>query len=252
MNQVKLAATLAAAVLIAVVGYNVLPRQPSFGSPTPSPSPTAVPTLPPVLTDGPVAAGRYLNIQNGARFVLDIPAGWTSVVGGWLQSPAGLASPGGLGIAFLRPSALFSDPCHWDIAGTGVWPQPGDVAVGPTAADLATALRQQGAYTASAPTDVVLDGASAKFTKLTLPPALDPTTCDAITGQTDGVYWPFGPSPDGGNLYAQGVGQTWDVWIVDLGAVGRLVIVVDSYPGTSTATRNAATQIVESISFIDT
>ena len=43
-SQIKLIAGLAAALVVAVVGYNLLPRQTSIGGPTTGPTPTAQPT----------------------------------------------------------------------------------------------------------------------------------------------------------------------------------------------------------------
>ena len=52
---VKLGAAVAAVILVAVVGYNLLPRQPGIGGP-PSPTPTVQPSATPVASASPSAA----------------------------------------------------------------------------------------------------------------------------------------------------------------------------------------------------
>src|SRR5688500_10959226 len=70
-RTITYAAALAAVLIVLVVGYNLLPRQSSFGGPSPATSPTLTtpPSLRPSLTsgstpmalhDGPLAGGRYL------------------------------------------------------------------------------------------------------------------------------------------------------------------------------------------------
>lgn len=255
MTKLKLAAALAAAVIVAVVGYNMLPRQAEFGGQSPKPTtvPTPSPTLAPTgspapkdLPGGVVAAGRYFMAPfqgPSLRIEFTVPGdGWRGA-GPGLASPDGLSAPGGLGMAFLRPNGIFSDPCHWDAAGTGTWPQPADVEVGPTAADLATALAAQTAYESTPVTDVTVGGFAAKRLDVLQPPALDLTTCDGATP----AYFVFGASDASGhNLYAQGQGQIWHLWIVEVGE-DRLVIVVNAYEGTNPSTLAAAEAIIGSM-----
>ena len=86
-------------------------------------------------------------------------------------------APTGIGIAFFTANGLFSDPCHWDVLGTGGADQPGDMKVGPTVDDLVTALRANTSYTSSAATPVTIDGYAGQELELQLPD--DPfTTCD--------------------------------------------------------------------------
>src|SRR5215207_10474333 len=60
VTPLKLAAALAAAIVVAVVGYGLLPKGPSVGAPSSVPAPTSTPvatTAP--LANGVLPAGRY-------------------------------------------------------------------------------------------------------------------------------------------------------------------------------------------------
>jgi len=138
---------LAAAAVIAAIAvgaiYLNLPRPPDVGaSPSPSEIPSPSPSGPRALKNGVLEAGLYLMERDqDIRVVADIPAGWQ----GFPQIPA-LISPGGdngdgVLIGFMIPNGLFSDPCHWDLNGTGDAFQAGDVEVGPTVDDLVAAIR---------------------------------------------------------------------------------------------------------------
>jgi len=254
-NYMRLVAALAAAVVVAVIGYNLLPRG-SIGGPNPTavPTPSRAASAVPVIdmTDGSKQAGRYRSFVSTmaggtVNVVYDLPAGWSGVAGDWLASPDGLAAPGGLGIAFLGPAGIFSDPCHWDAAGTGTWPQPADVAVGPTVLDLATALAEKTTYGMTQPVAVTVGASTGLRLQLTMPSDLDPSTCDKPLVDSAGRLFVFGPSSaDGVNLYAQGPRNIWDLWILDVRGT-RIVIVVQQFAGTSAATRDAANAIIASM-----
>ena len=72
VTQLKLAAGLAAVVVIAVVGYNLLPTQVSTGGPSVTPSPTLAPTATVVPSKGPAsftsttfAIGLSMTLEDG-------------------------------------------------------------------------------------------------------------------------------------------------------------------------------------------
>ena len=83
----KLAAVLAAGLIVAVVGWNLLPRQGSGpGAPTPTPTPTRAPTPAPSVIPqcsngttgclGPLKAGTFTSSNFQPTFSYTVPAGW--------------------------------------------------------------------------------------------------------------------------------------------------------------------------------
>jgi hypothetical protein len=205
--------------------------------------------------EGALAAGRYevrpfRTTAPRLTIRFTVPNGWAGF-GDWaLTSPAGTRAPNGIGLAFLTASALFSDPCHWDLRGDGSWPQPGDVPELPTARDLAFGIHYE--YEMSGPRstvgqDVQLAGFAGKRQDLTMPTDIDFAKCDKIAGSATGSYivWST-PERSGNDLFAQDPGQRWHLWILDV-RDSRVIVVVDDYAGTSAENRAAATAIVESI-----
>lgn len=248
-TYVKLMAAAAAVLVVALVGYQFLPRNGGVGGqPTPQPSPTATesPTaavIPP-LPEGTLAAGTYrLRPFASATMTIDL----TVPDGGWLGSSGAIVGPvgefngpNGIAVAFLRAQSINSDPCQWDKDGSGSAPQEGDIEVGPTVDDLAEALAAA-PYEATAPVGATLGGYSGKRLEFQLVP--DPSGCDSFSGEGD-QYFVFG-GRDGG-LYAQGGSNTWQVTIVDVEGT-RLIAVLIAYEETSAADLSAAQGILESV-----
>lgn len=123
MNPIfKLGAAAVAVLVVAVIGYNLLPRQPGAGgqpTPLPTSSPTAVPTSSPSVTgpidlpSGTLAAGRYRMdlsfIDPTLAVIADVPAEWI----GHPEIPALTTPEGsneGILIGFMEADRLFSDP----------------------------------------------------------------------------------------------------------------------------------------------
>ena len=235
MNTFAKGAIVAAAVLVVLVaGYNMLPGGPGGQSTptpivTPTPSPTPVPT-PQVLGDGPLSAGTVVahvgpNRSMDATFT--VPADWRGFDGSCALPPSDVHVNG---MCFLGLDGLFSDPCHW----SGLL-EHGDVPVGPSVADLATALTEQDDYEATSPIDATLGGYSGKFVDLHLP--TDVASCD------DGHFFPWA-----GSIYAQGPDDLWHLWIIDV--EGTRIIVVSNYlEGTSPADQAKLQAVVDSIVF---
>lgn len=249
----KLAAGLAAVLLVAVLGYTLLPRQPGPGgdpSPPPSPEPTTVATEPVIdLPDGPLDAGRY-RIRplpddpdlGDLELVADIPAGWQ----GHRDIPA-LVSPGadnndGVLIGFMKADTLFSDPCHWDLDGSGDRGQPGDVAVEPERFRLGDALRANPAYTYGGSEPWTLDGFPALDMKLELPGSDVLASCDSSpdSGASGGDFLVFG-----GGFWAQGPDNHWRLTIIEVDG-SLLVTMVSSFGETPIIEVEAGQAIVES------
>jgi hypothetical protein len=254
--SMKVGMAAAAVVLIAVIGYNLLPGSGmGIGGPAATPSPTPTPTpspTPRVLTEGRLEAGVYQTrpFASGSAPALtvsfSVPAGWQGYPNWAVLGPNGTAAPGGIGLGFVIGSGLYSDPCHWDARGDGTWPQPADITVGPTVDDLVTALRANRAYVTSAPTDVTIDGYRGKQLDLQLPLDVDPSTCDKVDGIPSYLVW--GPDIDGSDLYAQGPGSRWHLRIVDVAGT-RVIVSVGDYAGTSAPDQAAAQAMVDSIQF---
>ena len=237
----KLGAAAAAILVVAVIGYNLLPRQGGVGGPpTPPPTatPTAIPTDSPIAT-GPVAlpsgilsAGRYdmdlSFIDPGLSIVANVPEGWV----GHPEIPA-LTSPAGSNqgilIGFMQADRLFSDPCHWDLDGTGSPDQQGDVVVGPTAADLAAALQANTSYTTSGHEPTIIGGFPATALELHLPGNDVISACDRRAGESTGDYFVFP-----GGFYAQGANSRWHLHIIDVDET-RLITIISIAEGISEA-----------------
>jgi hypothetical protein len=250
MSQLKLAVALAAAVIIAVVGYNLLPRQPSVGG-APTPSPTTNPSPPrpsPTLAsgqlpDGRLAAGHYTMTPipelASLKVAADIPSGWQ----GYPDIPA-LISPGaqnntGVLIGFTKTDGLFSNACHWDVDGTQS-ALHGDVVVGPTVENLVAALKANTSYTSSAATPVTVGGFAGQEIELQLPGADVIRSCDRRPAESTGDYFVF---PNG--FYAQAPNSRWHLYIVDVAGT-RLITMLSEPQGIPQADITAAEAIVES------
>lgn len=252
----KLAAAAAAIVIVAVVGWQLLPRDGGVGSqqsappsptaaPTPaSPTQTAAPTRTAVAdcAEGVLPGGtcRLRPLASTASLTVDatVPAGWSGGLGCCLSGPVGESNgPNGIVVAMLAADSIFSDPCHWNADGSGPG-EPGDVEVGPSVDELVTALASSAAYEATTPTDVTIGGYAGKRVDLQLPPG----DCDTLDG--NGVYFVFGGRE--GYIYAQGDGSDWQVSIVDVEGT-RLIVAMFSYAETSAADLSAAQAIIDSL-----
>lgn len=253
-SMVRFGIAAAAVALAAVIGISLL-SGPNLGGdpdPTPSappsatPSPAGFPDLP--TASGPVEAGTYvvhpfaaeLNPEadedaRSIRFTLTVPDGWQSF-GGVALLPMGEGSskgPDGMGLGFGQVHGLYSNPCH----GLDVAP---DIAVGPTVDDLASALGEQTAYEATTPTDVMLGGYSGKRMDLLLPSGGPYEECIAIQNF---IPWD-------GSIYAQGLGNQWHLWILDVDGV-RVLVMTQDFAGTRATDQAELQAIVDSIQ-IDT
>jgi hypothetical protein len=147
MNRLYQAALAVAAVLIvAVVGYNLLPgRGPSAGASPASPSPattlgsTAAPSVPEVPPSGEIPTGRYAWSWPGGRLVTRIAPGWTSIQGG-----AALARYGGTQAEVTFDTWFPGSRNEFSQVYTDACGRDGYLAaVGPTVTDLITALDEQ-------------------------------------------------------------------------------------------------------------
>jgi hypothetical protein len=238
------AATLAVVVLVlAVVGFNLLPGNGGVGAPSSTPAPTGVvaPTSSSGLRTSPgaltVTSGGPVPIQAGTYTAADpfllkatftVPAGWEGNIGGpyavFLQQTQG---PGAVSFSILE--RVYADPCHSDKGFLDPLP-------GPSVDDLATALAHLPGVTATTPTAVALGGYQGKQLTLTAP-----ASSTGCTGSYLGIWeLPLGATND---LTS---GEIDRVWILDVGGQ-RLVIDALQAPGESTATTAEVQAILDSI-----
>ncbi|HEX9092784.1 MAG TPA: hypothetical protein VF902_02260 [Coriobacteriia bacterium] len=238
-NLARIAIAAAVVVVVAILGYNMLPARTGVGGPAPTASPGSTPTPAPIaspraLTEGALVAGEYSARpfpapNDSLRFTFTVPDGWE----GWGSPPnavvpnVGTGGPDGAAMAFLQVTGLFSDPCHGNAVA--------DVPVGTTVNDLVAALQDQTAYEVSAPVDVTLGGYSGKRMDLQLPSDVDFGACD------DAAFWVWEPGP-----YAQGPGNRWHLWILDVDGA-RVVILAQDFVTTSAQDQAELQAIVDSI-----
>jgi hypothetical protein len=236
-NFAKALVATAAVVVVAVVAINLLPgtrsgtgsvpaslstsptQEPSM-SPTPEPTASLVAhTLTPCcLEDNPRAASMTV--------VLMAPPSWEvwAEEGVW---PVGQGNdpPDGAYVGFNPGGNVFSEPCLTDENA------PADVPVGPTVDDLVQALVDHPSLDVTAAVDVTLAGYSGTYLDLTVPD--DISKCVR--------YMPMDH-----HIYAQGPGQRWHMWILDVDGV-RIVVETNDYAGTPAGRLGEEQAIVDSV-----
>jgi hypothetical protein len=181
--------------------------------------------------------------QRSVSIVATGPKDWVGYAD-WAMDgaePGRADAPKGIGISFFTANGLFSDPCHWDVRGTGESTR-GDVKVGPTVDDLVAGLRANTFYTSSPPEPVTIDGYTGQELTLQLPN--DPfTECDKDDpADTGGHAFVF----SGPGLYAQGPANRWHLYILDADGT-RLIAVILSYAHTPRSDLNLARHIIETL-----
>jgi hypothetical protein len=237
----KVAIGVAAVAVVAVAGFNLLPRPIGPGGPVPSPtntlttpstSPSPSPT--PEPTASPVAHSMMPFAENpraaSMTFAFTAPPSW------YAFGEAGVSidgnGPDGDEASVLFYSggrSLFSDPCLTVEAEAEL---DADIPVGPTVEDLVTALVDHPLINVTDPVDVTLAGYSGTYLDLTVP--------DDISECAN--YRPM----DVGHHYAQGPGQRWHMWILDVDGT-RVLVEGNDYPATASETLAEEQAIIESL-----
>jgi hypothetical protein len=229
-NLAKVLIATAAVVAVAVVGISLLPggrngaggtlppASPTTPPPSPSPSPSPSPTPEPsasLVTHAltPFGPGGFKDKDPRAAsitFTFDAPSSWTKFeeIGVWID---GNGPPDGADLMFYRVSALYSDPCLTDAEADA------DVPVGPTVDDFVTALVDHPSLDVTSPVDITLAGYSGKYLDLQIPDEI--SSC--------ATYKPLD-----GHHYAQGPGQRWHMWVLDVGGL-RVLVETNDFAGTS-------------------
>ena len=205
--------------------------------------------------DEPVTVQPVVEALTGGRYLFeplpDVPSleivatgpdGWFGYPSWAMDGPLPVRAdaPTGIGISFFSANGLYSDPCHWDVEGTGR-ADVGDVEVGPTVDDLVAGLRANTFYTSTAATPVTIDDYAGQRLELQLPDD-DFTRCDAEAGDDVGHAFVF----SGPGLYAQGPANRWDLYILDVEGT-RLISVILSYAGTPQGDLDLARSIIETM-----
>src|SRR4051812_2532084 len=168
-------------------------------------SPSAAPTAAP-LSDL-LTGGRYRFQVGDVTIEATGPDRWVGYPSWAMDGPDPVRAdaPTGIGIAFFTANGLYSDPCHWDVNGTGDAGTPGDVAAGSTVDDMVAALRANTFYASRDATPVTIDGFAGKELEIQLPD--DPfTACDKDDPDDAGGHAFVFSGP---GLYAQGPANWW-------------------------------------------
>jgi hypothetical protein len=256
----KLAMAAAAVVVVALVGYNLLPGRGGVGGAPASPPPSAS-TSPSSSASGAIGGGPSDAVPAGAlkpgtytKYRIDgtginvrftVPSGWTWV-DEWILSPIGAANDDPAIGFWTGDIQVYRDPCKW----RGTEPDP---PTGSTARDLVDDLAALPARNASAPVErkAAGPGGAQLFQwpgwsiQLTVPQDADFSKCD------DGQFRTWGPERNA--RYHQGPGQRDVIWAIDAdpssGADGRVVIVVGSFPGAPAKTMADIDAILASMEF---
>jgi hypothetical protein len=175
----KTAIAAAAVLVVAIVGSNFLPGSGTGAGPTPAP--TASPR--PLPTNGDrLSAGTYALRSFPVGITFEVPAGWVNCSASDVeQSVCHQATATALSIAvsFLIVDDVVADPCS---------PDKLDPPVGPSVADLVTAISGLDGFEATAPLNVTVDGFNGEQFTVTAPTTTD---CElktwATADRTNGV-----------------------------------------------------------------
>jgi len=191
---------------------SALTPKPSAPPADPTPEPTAS-LLTHALT--PFGPGGFDDPNPSAAsitFTFDAPASWERFeeIGVWID---GNGPPDGADLMFYRGGGLFSDPCLSEANADA----DADVPIGPTVDDFVNALVDHPSLDVTSPVDVTLAGYPGMYLDLQVP--ADISAC--------ATYQPLD-----GHIYAQGPGQRWHMWVLDVGGV-RVLVETNDFAGTS-------------------
>jgi hypothetical protein len=243
----KLAIAIAAVVVVAVVGFNLLPRGPSVGGqvvapmPSPSPSPTQASSPSPTRAaafpaPGPLAIGTHMAVLEGVPLSFELrSSGWRSETG--MIGKGEFEQPDGAGINFSSsaPENVYADPC----AHTPMNPPAAATREGLAAA----VSNMPGIDVVAEPTAVTIDGSPGQYVAFKIREDID---CDPH----DFYLW-YDESTggaSGGWRWASALGALHRVWIVDVD--GTLVwIDTETYKGAGPELDQEIQQIIDSIRF---
>jgi len=250
----KLAMAAAAVVVVALVGYNLLPGRGGVGGAPASPSPSISASPAPsasfaarpsdAVPNGALQPGTYTAYGIAGTTVnvrFTVPAGWSWDQG--ILSPVQSDRPDAVAIAFWSGDLqVYGNPCKWQ----GTEPDP---PTGPSAREFVTALAAQPTRDATAPVERKAPSPSGSgltespgwSVDLTVPADADFSQCD----QNQFRSW----GPDSLERYHQGPGQRDTVWAIDANGAERIVVLVASFPDEPANTMAESRAILDSMEF---
>lgn len=226
-NVTRLAVAAAAVLVVAVLGYNFLPRSGGVGASAPTPTASPTPTPIPLNGQGPLN-GRYL-VGSGltSRVTVAVPAGWSSDADWVVIGPNGNQRPDGMAIRFYPVENVFKNPAS---LAEGVFDPP----VGPKAADLADAIVGDPAWAATRAADTTIGGRPASHLSFTVASLAADGQFDMFSSNGKPDTWGFAKD------------QVFDLYMLDV-AGERVVIDAFHYPGTSASDLAAQQAVLDSI-----
>lgn len=254
-STTKLALGVAAAAVVAVVGFAALTGGTNVGSPDPSGAdPTVAASVAatrgalPAYGDD-LAAGQYYidvrlhtytaeglarRVEPDYRLSFDLPAGWSG--SGFSVTKDGSFSTGLIAGA---AHALYDAPCESSKGTSSLANLPTSGGVPDYAAAMASLWNRGTDPATTVPVPGTLAGRDARYIELTAPSDLDFATCDG------GKYLLF-VDPGQGQRWLQEPGQLDRIWVVDL-EPGVMFLDVALEPGGTAAERAELDAIVASM-----
>jgi hypothetical protein len=202
----------AASPSVASAPTPALTPKPTTPSLDPTPGPTASLVTHALTPFGPGGFDDKDPRAASITFTFEAPPLWERFeeIGVWID---GNGPPDGAYVGFYRGGGLFSDPCMTEEEADA----EADIRVGPTVDDFVTALVDHPSLDVTSPVGVTLAGYSGKFLDLQVPK--DISAC--------ATYQPLD-----GHIYAQGPGQRWHMWVLDVRGV-RVLVETNDFAGTS-------------------
>jgi hypothetical protein len=235
---VRIAAAAVVVALVVVIGIAVL-AGPNVGQPGPSPSQSTMPSAIATPSATPKDFGRYPNgtaLAAGSyvfthveplRVSFTVPSGWEKGVLDWVVWSRENTKAT---LAVMSVDNLYVDPCRPD---SGLR----DPVVGPTAADLATALGTVPGVTFSTPADVTLAGFAGKYLEYVPPDTFGDCAASTLLWSVNGGV-DDQPAPTGDDVLR--------LWILDVDGT-RLVIAASAPRGVPEGRMAELQAIIDSI-----
>jgi hypothetical protein len=235
MNRyAKLAIAIAAVVVVAVVGYNLLPRYGGVGGVPTSPPPSASPAPPAAMPSGSMAPGTYLVSDPTLTlypYSFTVPTGWT---GGDGARRGDAFEQTGVELTTWLITDVYADSCHWT----------GTLAPVSTRPALVAALIAQLGHAHSAPVETTIGGRPATKLSLSLDAAADVSKCE-VAGHVH--IWPD-PGPDESGGWAMIPGETITAYVID-GSGKVMVLMAVQHTDSPAADVAALQQVLDSVVF---